>query len=259
MGSKGLLSVDCDDSLPHERMSSIQAAAYELEQEGYTILQGIVSDTEVKTLIDLLQSRLHGSLPEDKEAGIRLDAESLAPLVTALSKTALSEIIQKLAGPATAIVRAILFDKTPECNWSVPWHQDFTIAVAEKRETAGFVAWSNKAGGVHVQPPQSILENMLTARIHLDPAPASNGALRVISGSHLHGRLGLEAIAQMRANGRECTCEAKAGDVLLMRPLLLHSSADSLSPACRRVLHLECAAFELPNGLRWRDKLAWAQ
>jgi hypothetical protein len=34
-------------------------------------------------------------------------------------------------------VRSILFDKTPEENWPVAWHQDLTIAVREKKEING--------------------------------------------------------------------------------------------------------------------------
>ena len=42
-----------------------------------------------------------------------------------------------------------------------------------------------------------------------------------------------------------------AGDVLLMRPLLLHASGRSQGTRQRRVLHIEYAGFELPEELRW--------
>lgn len=47
------------------------------------------------------------------------------------------------------------------------------------------------------------------------------------------------------------TCAASAGDLLLMRPLLFHSSRQAIHPHRRRVLHLEYAAVELPEPLRW--------
>jgi len=36
-----------------------------------------------------------------------------------------------------------------------------------------------------------------------------------------------------------------------MRPLLLHASGKSKGMGHRRVLHIEYAGFELPDGLRW--------
>ena len=86
-------------------------------------------------------------------------------------------------------VRALLFDKPPEANWKVPWHQDLSIAVRHKRDITGFGPWSNKAGVLHVQPRVNVLESMLTVRIHLDDCGKQNGALRVIPGSHTRGRL----------------------------------------------------------------------
>ena len=46
-----------------------------------------------------------------------------------------------------------------------------------------------KEGIPHVQPPTAILEQMLTVRIHLDRTDESNGALKVIPGSHRQGKL----------------------------------------------------------------------
>src|SRR5438046_2193900 len=38
-----------------------------------------------------------------------------------------------------------------------------------------------------------------------------------------------------------------------MRPLLLHSSGRSSSQGHRRVIHIEYAGFDLPNGLHWYE------
>ena len=49
-------------------------------------------------------------------------------------------------------------------------------------------------------------------------------------------------------------CEAAAGDVLLMKPLLLHASSKAEAPGHRRVVHLEFARREmLAEGLRWYE------
>ena len=65
-------------------------------------------------------------------------------------------------GGNARLVRGILFDKTEGANWKVPWHQDLTIAVNQKVETTGFGPWSIQAGILHVQPPASVLERMVS-------------------------------------------------------------------------------------------------
>lgn len=150
-------------------------------------------------------------------------------------------------------MRAIYFDKSPDANWLVAWHQDLTIAVRERVEAAGFGPWSMKGGVPHVQPPMEMLERMITVRLHLDDADAGNGALRVLPGSHRFGRLSTEKIQELRATEPEALCVANAGDVLLMRPLILHASGRSNSPKHRRILHIEYAGFDLPPGLQWQE------
>lgn len=151
-------------------------------------------------------------------------------------------------------VRAIYFHKSAEANWFVGWHQDLTIAVQERSEVPGFEAWSVKEGVPHVQPPVEVLEKMLTLRLHLDDADASNGALRVLPGSHRFGRLSAEEIEQQRSKMAEVVCAARAGDILAMRPLLVHASSRSTSERPRRVLHIEYAGETLPASLRWHGQ-----
>jgi hypothetical protein len=150
-------------------------------------------------------------------------------------------------------VRAIYFDKTPETNWLVAWHQDLTLALHKRVDMPGFGPWSVKDGISHVQPPVELLEQMLTVRLHLDDADESNGALRVLPSSHQSGRLSAEAIAHERARRSEFLCVARAGDALLMRPLLLHASGRSQKASHRRVLHIEYAGFALPAPLAWPE------
>ena len=91
---------------------------------------------------------------------------------------------------------------------------------------------------------------MLTLRIHLDPATRDNGPLEVLTGSHVTGKR-LET-AGFRAETILCS----GGDVLAMRPLLVHSSGRSAEGTSlhRRIVHLEFAAEPtLPGGVRWHD------
>jgi ectoine hydroxylase-related dioxygenase (phytanoyl-CoA dioxygenase family) len=161
------------------------------------------------------------------------------------------ELVEPILGSEFFPVRGILFDKIPDANWKVPWHQDVTIAVQDKVETEGFGPWSVKADVLHVQPPASILECMLSVRLHLDDCGEENGALRVISGSHNRGRIPEDKIQSIRGTSQNVVCNVKTGGALLMRPLLLHASSPSRIPAHRRVVHIDFAAVSLPSGMRW--------
>ena len=161
-------------------------------------------------------------------------------------------------------MRGLLFDKPPEQTWSLPWHQDMTIAVRDNRlPTAHFCKPTTKSGVPHVEASLSVLQQMLTARIHLDEVTEENGPLRVIAGSHRWGKtLSFERDAAGRPTVAE-TILANAGDVLLMRPLVAHSSLPSHPSTTRhrRIVHLEFAASgPLPDGFEWQrfDTIAGA-
>lgn len=175
-------------------------------------------------------------------------SEPIATLATSGSAKALADTA---LGAEAFPVRALLFDKAPAANWKVPWHQDTAIAVAERVEAPGFLGWSVKDGVTHVHPPGAVLEQMVALRIHLDDCGPDNGPLRVLPGSHRHGKLNDAEIEHWRQTTAEVSCEARQGDVLLMRPLLLHASSAAKTPAHRRVIHLEYACRALPNGMRW--------
>jgi ectoine hydroxylase-related dioxygenase (phytanoyl-CoA dioxygenase family) len=133
----------------------------------------------------------------------------------------------------------------------VPWHQDLTITVRQRKVVAGFNCWTLKAGIDHVQPPARILEEMLALRLHLDATNEESGALKVIPGTHRRGRLSAEDIQQIRQETKPVVCSAQRGDVLAMRPLLLHSSSVSSNASHRRVIHLEFCSVDLPGELEW--------
>jgi ectoine hydroxylase-related dioxygenase (phytanoyl-CoA dioxygenase family) len=151
-------------------------------------------------------------------------------------------------------VRGIFFDKTPDANWKVPYHQDLSIAVKGKAEVEGFGPWSEKAGAVHVQPPAEVLEKMLTIRIHLDDTDETNGSLRVIPGSHQLGKIESSQVGPHVERG-EVTVPVPEGGAMLMRPLLLHASSPAQNARHRRVIHLEFAATELPGRLEWLNRV----
>lgn len=156
-----------------------------------------------------------------------------------------------LPGDSVA-VQCTLFRKTPDCNWKVPYHQDLSIPVAERVEHPALSGWSVKEDGRYVQPPIGLLGELLAVRLHLDPCSDDAGALRVVHGSHRLGRLDPERIATMDKRRDEVVCTAEVGDLLLMRPLLLHASSKAERPNGRRVLHFLFAPPHPGCGLQWR-------
>lgn len=228
----------------------------QFEREGFAVVSSVLPAAECDALaveLSALLEEQRRSIPKAR-GGLR-NVLRVSPRAAAV---ALSEnftsIINSLIGGSAFPVRAILFDKTDGANWGVPWHQDLAIAVAARVETPGFGPWSVKDGIVHVQPPQHILANMVTIRLHLDDCAADNGALRVLPGSHLDGELSAEAISDWASRLAAVTCEIPQGGALLMRPLLLHASSPAKNPSHRRVLHVEYAATDLPNGLKWSER-----
>src|SRR5262249_32740150 len=127
-------------------------------------------------------------------------------------------LVEPILGPGAFPARALVFDKTPQANWGVPWHRDLTIAARRRLDGPGFGPWPAKAGLPHVQPPRPILQRMLTLRVHLDDSGPLNGPLSVLPGSH---DLDDDALDARRWTMPAVTCPVGRGGVLLMRPLLL--------------------------------------
>ncbi len=226
----------------------------QLDTHGFVILDRIISDDECSALAETLQKiASHETVIQRRDVtyGIR-NLLNVAPGIGDLAQSPdIRTIVDSIAGPGARVVRAIFFDKTPEANWKVAWHQDLTIAVQERKEVEGFTSWSVKSRIHHTQAPAKILESILTMRIHLDATDESNGALKVIVGSHKCGRLDAEAIRSMKEKEAIVLCNVPKGGALLMRPLLVHASSAGVSPIHRRVIHLEFSANKLPGGLEW--------
>ena len=223
---------------------SVTTMPFTVEHDGFAIARGVISESQRQVLL--------AALGDPDGAGSR-GVLALPEVRAWACCAAMTSLVAAELGRGARPVRAIFFDKTPASNWLVPWHQDLTIAVASKVEASGFGPCSVKHGIHHVQPPAALLAQMIAVRAPLDDCDASNGALRVIPGSHRGGRLEPDQIAAARAAGEEVACEAAAGDALLMRPLLLHASSKSVTDRRRRILHVEYCSGELPEGLSWHE------
>ncbi|WAC21828.1 phytanoyl-CoA dioxygenase family protein [Luteolibacter sp. SL250] len=216
----------------------------DLEKEGYRIIRSVFTEEEVARF---------------REEADRVAAAAGSACVRHLRShsglfrdLALEERLRVLLPGDPVLARSILFDKTPEENWPVAWHQDLTIALRRQENVPGYGPWSVKDGAPHVQPPVALLRNMVTIRIHLDDTPADNGALAVVPGSHLHGRIPAYEVATYVRH--PVICECQSGDILLMSPLILHSSKRAVTPRRRRIIHFEYAREgDLAENLEWLE------
>ncbi len=177
-------------------------------------------------------------------------------VVRLLNHERLGSYLWSVIGRDLVAVKATLFDKTGEANWRVQWHQDRSIAVKERRQVAGYGPWSTKAGVLHVEPPSQVLAQMLAVRIHLDESGAESGPLRVIPGTHRAGKLTDAEVAQAVEAGPVAELHVPRGGLLLMRPLLVHSSTVAATPHHRRVLHIEFAPPDAISPLHWHTAVA---
>ena len=227
----------------------------ELENKGFAIAPGILALRDVGAYREDVDAALKNGDSRERAPGVRNVFDVTKSAREFAVSAQLRQMIEPILGANYFAVRALIFDKNNSdksgANWKVPYHQDLSIAVQAQSETRGFSAWSVKAGVLHVQPPIGLLEKMLTVRLHLDDCDESNGALRVLVGSHRFGKLSATKIQDLRQSQQEEICAVPASGVLLMRPMILHASSPAKVPRRRRVLHLEFACEELPSGLQW--------
>jgi ectoine hydroxylase-related dioxygenase (phytanoyl-CoA dioxygenase family) len=173
-----------------------------------------------------------------------------------LENPALIKLIRAVMGAKAFAYKATLFDKSTDANWLVAWHQDISIPVASRCELPMWNGWSVKDQVNYVQPPSEVLSSLVALRIHLDECNISSGPLRVLKASHKLGRVPHEQCAALAASHAEQVVTGVMGGALLMRPLVIHASSKAIAAERRRVLHLEFAAAELPDGLCWHRRVA---
>jgi ectoine hydroxylase-related dioxygenase (phytanoyl-CoA dioxygenase family) len=222
----------------------MDASKRQVETDGYALVHRCVSEETIRALETALDADQHGIRNLLSNAIVR----------TVAGSDEVRRPVASVLGDECFAVRGIFFNKSPKANWKVTWHQDCVIAVREKRDIEGWGPWSSKADVIHVRPALEVLQQMLAIRIHLDDCGEDNGPLRVIPGSHREGILS-DAEIQHRSKESAVACAVLRGDVILMRPLILHSSPPAMKPSNRRVVHLEFAAAELPHGAKWQDRV----
>ncbi len=228
----------------------------EILENGFTTVENIYSTQEVEQIISIINQADNSKETFRKSAdlfAIRQFLKEIPEARNLIFNDKLNSIITQLFGQDFFVVKSIYFDKPETSNWYVSYHQDLTISVDNKLEIEDFIHWTVKQNQFAVQPPIDILESNFTIRIHLDDTGEDNGALKVVPKSHLK-KIYRPATIDWKIE-TETTCSVKKGGIMIMKPLLLHSSGRTTNSKKRRVIHIEFSNQELPDGLNWSERM----
>jgi ectoine hydroxylase-related dioxygenase (phytanoyl-CoA dioxygenase family) len=218
----------------------------QLTAQGFAVIESLLSVGDCQSAITQLRSVTPGA------AGNRnLLSESWC--ATLARRLAAHPLISQLLAPNAVCAQCTLFEKTPQRNWLVAWHQDLSIPVAYQVHDPAVTGWSRKEGVLYAQPTSSLVSQLLAVRLQLDDCTNGDGALHVVGGSHRHGRISVAQAFALRDKFGETRCAVPVGGALLMRPLLLHASSKLAGIRRRRVLHFLFGPDVLPFGLRWAN------
>ena len=209
-----------------------------VKEQGFEIVPNLFSRETISSLAESLEK----AAVLRSRAGIR--SAIRVPAVRSIANDGkLLRIAGEILGTNATPFRATLFDKSHRSNWLVPWHQDTALPIFQRQEAPGWGPWSVKEGVICAHAPASALEQILAVRFHLDDSTKENGSLRVLPKTHTLGILTDNELHDLAARIPATDCFIQAGGILVMRPLLVHSSSKAEADNIRRrILHIEYAA-----------------
>ena len=206
-------------------------------EHGYQVFEEAFTRAEMRVLAGELSS---ATLDRTK-AGARHVLG--VPVVRQLADDSrMLDIARQFVGSGATPFRATLFDKSPDANWLVAWHQDTALPLRRQFASDEWGAWSTKAGVLYAHAPAWALERVVALRVSLDDSLKDNGPLRVLPDTHRLGVLTDEQIALLAHTNSPLDCTSSSGGVVAMRPLTVHASSKATSDRPRRVIHVEYAA-----------------
>ncbi|HEX7288475.1 MAG TPA: phytanoyl-CoA dioxygenase, partial [Candidatus Angelobacter sp.] len=141
-----------------------------IQEKGFAMVPGVLSTRE---LIPVLVS-LADLKPLPHKAGVRHVLNHPTVSVVAHGPRLL-EMARAVLGSTALPFRATLFDKTPEANWLISWHQDTALPLKEQVDVPGWGPWSEKEGVIYAHAPAEALQQVLALRLHLDDCMEANG------------------------------------------------------------------------------------
>jgi hypothetical protein len=138
-------------------MKDIDSATQRLAADGFAVVPGDVDDAKCDILASYLQAF------EQLGAGSRTLLRQ-AWCVDLAGDLRRHPIISNLLPRDAVAVQCTLFDKSPGKNWLVSLHQDLSVPVKGRVESAECSGWSEKEVQVYVQPPAGVLEQIVAVR-----------------------------------------------------------------------------------------------
>jgi ectoine hydroxylase-related dioxygenase (phytanoyl-CoA dioxygenase family) len=203
---------------------------------GFRILDKVLNDRECVVLIDVFSSRDANK----SKAGAR-HLLSIPQIKALANDPRLLRIASDELKAQAVAFRATLFAKTASANWLTVWHQDTALPLKNGFDLEGWGPWSRKLGVLYAHAPFWALKRVVALRIHLDDSDEHNGPLRVLPESHELGVLSDDEVVKVARERDAFECHVSRGGVLVMSPLIVHSSSKMKNGSQRRVIHIEYA------------------
>jgi hypothetical protein len=222
----------------------------ELSISGFMLCAGAIEESSLERLLEAcVPTAGAGQVrhPSGNTYGIRGLLWSSRTLRSELDRSGVSAVARDVLGESAIPIDAIFFDKQQDANWSVPGHQDRMMPV----ESGSGAAKAVRNGVSYADIALETLEGLLALRVHFDDVGPDDGALEVVPGSHHRGLLDAEALRAVSLDDYR-PCHAARGDILALRPLLLHRSGRRTAVGHRRVLHVVYAASQPFEGPQWK-------
>ena len=211
------------------------------KQESFSIKKGLFDLSETRSIKELIDHSEH--VKRYLETPI-YSIQNLFQKIPEIELLILPKIFSSFncLKDKFSCINSVYFDKPPRSNWQLDYHQDLKIKLRDLDHQNQFNRWTKTSEYYEVFAPESILEKIITIRLHLDDCSVDNGALSVIPESNQEGVIDLAHYNKKQP----ISIPAKEGDVLIMSPLLLHASGNNSSNTRRRVIHLEFSSDRLP-------------
>jgi hypothetical protein len=225
------------------RQTALTALASELETAGFTLRRNVLNPESRELLLRLTTPAVISGAVHHRAGGAfaaRGLLRKVSELGQLLEACGIDALASAVLGDRAVPLDATFFDKHARANWTVPGHQDRVVAVAATTARKHRI----RDGVAYAELNAKALAGLVALRIHFDPTDGETGALCVVPGSHLNGVMSNGQILNVPLD-QYVPCAAGAGDVVILRPLLLHRSSPSRGEGQRRVLHLVYGTQEL--------------
>ncbi len=236
--------------LPSHAPFRCRGFAARFREAGFAIVPRVFDQNAVEELRAAIAAIPSGEEVRRKRSvyGVRNLLE-ISPAVRQLAASPLvHQFVTPILGEGAFAARAVFFDKVPDANWTLGWHQDSVISVAEKKTPPVFWPGGKKPAF-----------GRCSRRRRFWPAWSRCGCIWTTAARTM-GRCGcflarIVPAGWMRksksgnAGSRKWSCTVDEGGLVLMCPLTLHASSKAISPSHRRVIHIEFANEDLPNRL----------